>query len=105
MPMLSASYAKLLLASEVQKQKNIVCELKLKLSNPTADNLASMGQSLGLTKREIQIVQCIADSLNSKAIGQQLSISPWTVKNHLQSIYGKVGVNTRIGLLKRLNRH
>ena len=32
-----------------------------------------------------------------KEIGQSLGISPKTVDNHLQSIYGKIEVKTRAG--------
>jgi len=105
MPMLSASYAKLLFARELKIQKDMVCALRSELTASPADKRASVGQSLGLTRREIQIVQSLSDGLSSKEIGRQLSISPWTVKNHLQSVYEKAGVNTRIGLLNRLSLH
>ena len=32
-----------------------------------------------------------------KEIGRQLGISPKTVDNHLQNLYGKIGVKTRGG--------
>lgn len=55
----------------------------------------------GLTKREMDVIAKVKEGLNSAEIGKVLSISPWTVKNHLQSIYSKVGVNDRVSLVRQ----
>tara|TARA_R110001592_G_scaffold363392_1_gene687158 strand:+ start:83732 stop:84859 length:1128 start_codon:yes stop_codon:yes gene_type:complete len=57
-----------------------------------------------LSMRELQIAQMIAEGDNTGQIGVALCISPWTVKNHLKSIYGKVGINNRAGLVRWLHR-
>ena len=53
-----------------------------------------------LTDRELQIALLAADGLNNKQIGDKLYISPNTVKVLLKSIFGKLGVNSRV-LLKQ----
>lgn len=57
----------------------------------------------GLTQRERDVIAKVKEGLNSAEIGEQLSISRWTVKNHLQSIYSKVGVNSRVSLVKHFH--
>ncbi|HSM54993.1 MAG TPA: response regulator transcription factor [Candidatus Sulfomarinibacteraceae bacterium] len=48
-----------------------------------------------LTEREQEVLQLLAHGLSNSEIGEQLDISPHTVKNHLRSIYTKLGVSTR----------
>ena len=57
-----------------------------------------------LSMRELQIAQMIGEGDSTSQIGQALCISPWTVKNHLKSIYAKVGINNRAGLTRWLDR-
>jgi DNA-binding CsgD family transcriptional regulator len=51
--------------------------------------------SLGLTNREAQILLGIAQGKTNKAIGEDLYVSPLTVKTHLQRLYRKLGVASR----------
>lgn len=48
-----------------------------------------------LTDREEEVAKLAADGLRNKEIALQLQISPWTVKNHLQSIYTKLNIDRR----------
>lgn len=52
-----------------------------------------------LTRREIEIVQMVAEGLRNKAIAERLAISEGTVKVHLHNIYEKVGVDGRLELM------
>ena len=49
-----------------------------------------------LTKREYEVLTLIAEGLNNKDIADKLFISEKTVKNHVSSIFKKLGVNDRI---------
>jgi DNA-binding NarL/FixJ family response regulator len=51
-----------------------------------------------LTTREREIVALVADGLTNASIGERLFISPITVRNHLTSILGKIGVADRFQL-------
>lgn len=58
----------------------------------------SMGErTTGLTPREIEVLRLIAAGHTAKAAARELDISPKTADNHIQSLYSKIGVNTRAG--------
>ncbi|RIK35432.1 MAG: LuxR family transcriptional regulator, partial [Chloroflexi bacterium] len=48
-----------------------------------------------LSKRELEILSLLAQSLTNTEIAQQIYISDQTVKVHTRNIYGKLGVNSR----------
>jgi DNA-binding NarL/FixJ family response regulator len=48
-----------------------------------------------LTRREREIMTLIADGLSNRQIAQRLVISEKTVKNHIVSIYRRLGVESR----------
>lgn len=48
-----------------------------------------------LTPREHEVLASAAEGLGNRAIGERLGISEHTVKFHLASIYGKLGVGNR----------
>ena len=48
-----------------------------------------------LTRRETQVLRHVALGLNNKEIGQSLSISIETVKEHVQNVLRKIPVNDR----------
>lgn len=49
---------------------------------------------VGLTKREIEILQAMAEGLVQKEIADSLTISPHTVDSHLRNIYHKLHVRS-----------
>lgn len=49
----------------------------------------------GLTRREIDVLRLVANGENNRAIAKKLFISEKTVKNHLTSIFQKLGVGDR----------
>jgi two-component system, NarL family, nitrate/nitrite response regulator NarL len=51
-----------------------------------------------LTTREIQIAKAVAEGRGNREIATQLGITEQTVKNHLTSIFEKVGVASRLQL-------
>ena len=71
-----------------------------------ASLLAAVGQGnpgkkvpfvAGLTAREVDVLVQVARGGTNKEIGRALGLSPKTIDNHVQSIYAKLGVNTRGG--------
>ena len=53
-----------------------------------------------LTSREREIMQLVASGLPNKAVAKELYISEGTVKIHLHNIYGKLGIDSRVALLR-----
>jgi HD-GYP domain-containing protein (c-di-GMP phosphodiesterase class II) len=49
----------------------------------------------GLTQREVDVLRLLARGLSNKAIAEHLVISPKTVGNHVEHIYGKIGCSNR----------
>ena len=64
-----------------------------------APSALSRGDSLGLTTRELQVVQCAARGRTNKAIASELCLSEHTVKNYLFKAFEKLGVSSRVELL------
>jgi DNA-binding NarL/FixJ family response regulator len=60
-----------------------------------------------LTEREREIVAVTAAhaGANARAIAEKLHISEHTLRNHLTSIYGKLGVDTRLALFAYAHKH
>ena len=56
------------------------------------------GMSL-LTKRELEVVECVAEGLANQEIAQRLRLSKHTVKNYLFHVFDKLGVSNRVELL------
>lgn len=51
--------------------------------------------SEALTKRELEVLQLVADGLSNQQISKKLFLSQATVKSHLVHIYAKLGVDSR----------
>ena len=51
----------------------------------------------GLTPREVETLGLVARGLSIRQIARELSIAPKTADGHIQRIYAKIGVSTRVG--------
>jgi DNA-binding NarL/FixJ family response regulator len=72
--------------------------MQLEHTEPSQEALAPRDGYLELTPRERQIAQAIADGRKNRDIASRLGITEQTVKNHLTSIFEKVGVENRLQL-------
>jgi DNA-binding NarL/FixJ family response regulator len=52
-----------------------------------------------LSKREADVVGCLAEGLTNREIGERLDLSQHTIKNHMFRIFDKLGVSNRIELM------
>lgn len=64
----------------------------------------SLKEMYRLTDREIEIVELWVSGLTDDEISSRLSISRNTLKKHISNIFGKLEINTRVELLKIVNK-
>lgn len=64
--------------------------------------LDALARRFGLTAREREIAALHARGLSSREIGEQLSIAPKTVRNHISNVYAKTATGQRRELLALL---
>ncbi|GAA4559110.1 helix-turn-helix domain-containing protein [Planotetraspora kaengkrachanensis] len=56
---------------------------------------------MGLSKRETEVMDLIATGHSNGEIAQRLFLSEKTVKNHVNRIYAKLGVASRVTAIGR----
>jgi two-component system, NarL family, nitrate/nitrite response regulator NarL len=74
-------------------------ETDIQPKNPEQAKIAT------LTSRELEVVALLGEALKSKQIGERLFISETTVRHHLTSIFGKLGVADRLELIIYAYQH
>lgn len=67
-----------------------------------ADVAPLLIEAYELTPREVEVTQALARGLSTAEIALELSLSRWTVQDHLKRIYEKLGVSSRGGVVARL---
>ncbi len=73
------------------------------LANESITSTAQLAQRSAtdsLSVREREVLKLIAAGMSSSQVGQQLSISPLTVKTHRQTMMSKLGTNNVAGLVR-----
>lgn len=71
-------------------------KLHQQLKPPTSDKTLSDWK--GITPREQEVLQLIAEGANNREISQKLHIAEKTVKNHVSNILNRVGLRDRTQL-------
>ncbi len=64
--------------------------------------IGEFGEHYNLTKRELEIVQLIYSEKDSSEICELLYISDSTLRKHIHNIYQKVGIKSRIQLIRKI---
>ena len=55
-----------------------------------------------ISPREMQIIKLVSEGMKNKEISQRLFISEETVKKHLNNVYRKMGVKSRVELIAKI---
>ena len=63
------------------------------------------GPPAGLSERELEVIGLLVRGLSNREMAATLFISPKTVDHHVQHIYDKIGVSTRVGATLFALRH
>ena len=83
------------LASLLFCQIDVACRRVGALRIEEAAAQSQARRQLGLTEREREILDCVRHGMSNCDIASALDISPFTVKNHVQRIFRKIGANNR----------
>jgi DNA-binding CsgD family transcriptional regulator len=83
------------------KARAILTPLEARPALARADALAhrlataAFALPFGLSEREAEVLHLVAQGLSDAQVANRLFLSPYTVKAHLRSIYGKTGTGNR----------
>ena len=81
-----------------------VAERVLTLFATLAKTKRAQADDYGLSPRETEVLQQMAEGLVNKQIAAALDVSIHTVTNHIRSIYAKLHVNTNTGAVAKAIR-
>ena len=70
-------------------------------NNAATRKLATFHSGEPLTAREMEILALLADGNSTRQIATELSLSPATVRNHIQNIFYKLDVHNRFAAVRR----
>lgn len=73
-----------------------------------AANESTNGEANGvgvLTPREREVLRLLAGGANTRRAAERLGVSPATVRNHVQNMFGKLGVHSRLQAVAYANSH
>jgi LuxR family maltose regulon positive regulatory protein len=85
--------AKLLAAIDAEEQRGRGAEVQRLSPAPLHPSTPALVEPL--SERELKVLRLLADGLTNQEIAQALYVSVNTVKTHLKTIYGKLGVHNR----------
>ncbi len=71
------------------------CLLQALREAPQLRMIDSRGDAI-LSKREHDVVQCVAEGLSNREIAKKLQLTEHTVKNYLFRIFDKLGISSRV---------
>lgn len=75
------------------------------LKNPIAPKSENPGEKIELSARETEILEQISQGHTNKEIAENLFISPFTVKRHIENIYQKLQAHNRIELVEKARKN
>lgn len=58
-----------------------------------------------LTRRELEILRLLGAGVNTRTAAERLHVSRATIRNHVQNIFGKLGVHSRLEAVAYASRH
>lgn len=78
---------------------------RLAIPDDAADTAATNGRATPLTRREQEILTLMGDGLNTASMARRLHLSRATIRNHVQNIFLKLDVHSRLEAVALGRRH
>jgi len=75
------------------------------LRNPHRINNVEPDSNINLSKREVEVLEQLSHGLDYKEIAENLVISPFTVRKHIENIYKNLHVNSKIKAVQKAIKH
>ena len=78
--------------------------LKL-LRNPDSIKNQADKEEISLSKREVEVLEQLSKGLSYTVIAENLILSPSTVRKHIENIYKKLQVHSKIEAVQKAKNH
>jgi DNA-binding NarL/FixJ family response regulator len=66
-----------------------------------AERVELFGRAFGLSAREYELLGLLATGRDTRSMAREMSLSEYTIQDHLKSIFAKTGVHDRVTVLSR----
>ncbi len=73
--------------------------------NGGGHDAASAAAAASLTRRELEILRLLTEGIDTAAAAERLHVSRATVRNHVQNIFAKLGVHSRLAAVAYATKH
>jgi DNA-binding NarL/FixJ family response regulator len=88
----------------ITRRQVVVKEVPVPAAVPFVPDTARI-EALGLTPRELEVLQLIAEGLSTKDMARRLFVSENTVKTHTARVLDKLGANRRTQAVQLAKSH
>jgi DNA-binding CsgD family transcriptional regulator len=88
-----------------ERERTLLRLIRGSLMRPIAvvEAVAERRRTLGITPRELEVLDLVRDGMTNKEIATELVVSPATVRSHLEHAFAKLGAHTRTEATARLD--
>jgi ATP/maltotriose-dependent transcriptional regulator MalT len=86
------------LGLKLTRHKEIIVEKRVEIEVPASPNFTlneARLQELGITKRELEILELMANGMSNREIAEKLFVSENTVKTHSSRLFDKLSAKRR----------
>ena len=81
---------------EAARMEGVANAIAVSVHEASAEDILSLSaRAHGLTARERELVALVLEGLDTRQLAARMFISPYTVKDHLKSVFDKLGVHSR----------
>ncbi len=94
-----------ILSGENYFSQKLLKEIIVNINSPLKSKKSQGAPDNNLTKRELEVLQCIVEGLSNSQIAEKLFISIRTVEGHKSNLINKTGVKNTISLVMYALKH